>query len=99
MARGVLLTETGKGHYLMKNAILATLLGTALLTAPALRADDRRVYDRDHRDYHAWNSNEDRAYRHWLTEERHERYRRINRLRAEDRRAYWQWRHEHRDWR
>src|SRR5580704_13158364 len=32
-----------------------------------------RVYDRDHRDYHAWNRREDRAYRQYLAE-RHLRY-------------------------
>ena len=85
----------------MRNTLLALFMGTAMLaTAPlALRADEHRVYDRDHKDYHAWNDGESKAYRHWLMEERHERqYRSLNRLSRTNQSAYWQWRHEHQDW-
>ena len=85
------------------------LLGAALLVpvavAPtALLAGDHdgdhdraRVYhDRDHNDDHHWDSREDRAYRMWVREN-HRKYRNFTRLREEDRRAYWGWRHEHSD--
>jgi hypothetical protein len=62
-------------------------------------ARDRRYYDSGARDWHVWNNNEDRAYRHWLSEERHDRYRAYNHLRAEQQREYWRWRHAHSDWR
>ncbi len=79
------------------------LLFCLSLSAPiASFADEhhQRYYDRDARDYHEWNEAEQRAYRHWLMEERHEqRYRDYNRLRNDDQRAYWRWRHEHMDWR
>jgi hypothetical protein len=83
----------------MRNALLAFVMGASLIGTASLRAEDRRVYDPYHKDYHAWNTGEDRAYRHWIVEERHERYRAINRLRNDDRRAYWEWRHAHPDWR
>jgi hypothetical protein len=54
------------------------------------------VYDRDHRDYHVWNSREDGEYRRYLAE-RHRRYLTYARLRREQQRAYWRWRHTHRD--
>jgi hypothetical protein len=95
--------------------IMKKLLGVLLFTMqmwmlPALaiaapdhddhRDEHQRYYDRDHRDYHEWNEAEERAYRHWLMEERHERqYRDYNRLNAERQREYWRWRHEHPDWR
>ena len=59
-----------------------------------------RYYDPTYRDYHYFNPGENRAYRHWLMEERREqRYRDYNRLRREQQREYWRWRHEHSDWR
>jgi hypothetical protein len=83
----------------MKRIVPIFLLG-AMLSLPAGFAQSRRYYDRDRRDYHAWNEAESRAYRHWLMEERRERrYRELRRLNAEQQRAYWRWRHEHADWR
>jgi hypothetical protein len=85
----------------MRNIFPALFMGAALLSVSplAVQAEEHRVYDRDHKDYHDWNDTEDRAYRHWLTEERHEKYRDINHLKRADQKAYWQWRHEHADWR
>lgn len=90
----------------MRNALFALILGAGLIAAtPAgLRADDRhretRYYDRDAKDYHAWNDNESKAYRHWLMEERRStRYYDYNRAKAAERREYWRWRHAHQDWR
>lgn len=86
----------------MKKLVGLLILGTQLLVPAAMRADhdDHRYYDREHRDYHARNEAENRAYRHWLMEERREhQYREYNRLNAERQREYWRWRHEHMDWR
>ena len=59
----------------------------------------RRYYDPDFKDYHEWNEAEERAYRHWLMEERREHeFRTYNRIPSEEQREYWKWRHEHRDW-
>jgi hypothetical protein len=84
----------------MKKAVFAVLMGaTMIASAPkALLADDHRYYDRDHKDYHAWNDGEARAYRHWIEEERHEKYVDWNRASRERQREYWRWRHEHMDW-
>lgn len=86
----------------MKNVVTKILLGAALLmpVAGAFADEPHRYYDRDRRDWHEWNEHEQRAYRHWLMEERREhRFREYNRLRGADQRAYWRWRHEHQDWR
>ena len=79
--------------------LASVLLLTGTLLMPVAFAKDHRYYDRDSKDWHVWNNNEDRAYRHWMTEERHERYRAYNRLRAEQQAEYWRWRHAHSDWR
>ncbi|HEY2018852.1 MAG TPA: hypothetical protein VGH38_35345 [Bryobacteraceae bacterium] len=85
----------------MRRYLSALILGTVLMTPIAMRADDhhdKRYYDRDRRDYHAWNEAEARAYRHWLEEERHMKYHEWNRSNARERAEYWRWRHEHSDW-
>src|SRR4051794_12066704 len=79
--------------------VMAALGGTALLPATA-QAQDRdrhesRMYDRTHRDYHAWNGDEDRMYREWLGQHHH-KYRAFSHLNKHQQRAYWQWRHDHR---
>jgi hypothetical protein len=66
----------------------------------SIQVGTRRYYDPSHRDYHVWNGDEDRAYRHWATEERHEvRVRAFNRRKRREQVEYWKWRHQHADWR
>jgi hypothetical protein len=82
----------------MKKLLMALPLGMALLTPAYTFAQDHdhRYYDAEHRDYHEWNANEDRAYhRYW--EDRHRHYVGWERASAAQRRAYWRWRHEHSD--
>jgi hypothetical protein len=77
--------------------LAATLAAPAVLSAAQVRigvtVGRHRVYDRDHRDYHAWNRAEERAYRQYFAE-RHLRYVRYARQRRVQQGAYWQWRHE-----
>jgi hypothetical protein len=84
----------------LHTALLSAALMAPIAMAPtALLAEDhhdRSYHDRDHHDDHHWNKHEDRAYRMWV-KENHRRYRNFNKLRAEDQRAYWAWRHEHSD--
>jgi Ni/Co efflux regulator RcnB len=97
---------------IMKKAIryLSSLLLMAVLTAPlALQAQDRddrhdrdrdnqRVYDRDHKDYHQWNADEDRSYREWYEDTHHgKKFRDYSHLKRKDQDAYWKWRHERGD--
>jgi hypothetical protein len=89
------------------NKYLASLLLAATLVAPFAavakgvpqddherREEQRRVYDRRHKDYHNWDRREDESYRRWL-EERHHGYVQFERLKHRDQQAYWQWRHDH----
>ena len=94
---------------LKSRLLVATMLATlgavpALAATPtaqdrddrAQRQEEHRVYDSSHRDYHTWNSDEDRRYREFLTE-RHRKYRDFSRLKKSQQNQYWQWRHEHDD--
>jgi len=80
---------------------LATALSApaALCAGAAQQRDDRqqgRVYDPQHRDYHDWNDNEERAYRQFLSET-HRDYREYARLDERSQGEYWNWRHGHPD--
>ncbi|MCU1381966.1 MAG: hypothetical protein JWL71_663 [Acidobacteria bacterium] len=88
--------------------VIGALAGTAFFPASALAKDDKdkdkdkhkqkheaRYYDRTHRDYHAWNGDEDRLYRQYLGEQHHQ-YRSFSKMNRQQQRAYWQWRHDHR---
>jgi hypothetical protein len=73
----------------------AFLLGAALLTQVAAAAD-KRYYDKEGKDYHVHNNQEDRAYRLYL-EEQHQQYRAFDRQKQAQQQQYFRWRHEHSD--
>jgi len=82
-------------------ALVAAFSVTALVPASASAGDreqatahERRVYDRDHKDYHNWTKDEDHTYREYLTQQ-HRKYRAFSRLSAKQQREYWRWRHDH----
>jgi hypothetical protein len=86
----------------MYSAVLLTAaLGAPLVVPTGARAAEPhegsrivvRVYDPYRRDYHAWDRDEERAYRSYLAE-RHRSYLTYQRQRLAERRAYWRWRHE-----
>ena len=83
----------------MRKYIGSLFLGAALLAPLAVQAEDhdRRYYDRNNRDYHVWNSGENRAYNRYLEERKEDRRRDFNRESRERQRSYWQWRHQHSD--
>ena len=79
--------------------ILGGLVMSAALLAPvAVMAEDhhgeRRYYDRDGRDYHYWNADEDQRYRAYLVEQ-HRVYVPFGRVSVRHRREYFRYRHEH----
>ncbi len=72
------------------------ILSAALLTQVATARDhhDKRYYDRDGRDYHVYNSQEDRAYRVYLGEQ-HRDFRQFHKVKPAQQQEYFRWRHEH----
>jgi hypothetical protein len=75
--------------------LMAALGGSVVLPAVAqAQGVQLRFYDRSHRDYHRWNSDEDRLYREYLNEHRR-RYRAFSRMNRHQQREYWRWRHDH----
>jgi hypothetical protein len=74
----------------------AALLGVVVSAPSTMRAQDHKYHDTAHNDDHEWNGHEDKAYRIWV-KENHRKYTSFDKLRDEDRQAYWGWRHDHDD--
>ena len=56
-----------------------------------------RVYDPYYTDYHQWNNDEVVYYQRWADETHHDRHRDFRKLRPEEQKEYWTWRHNHGD--
>ena len=75
------------------------MLAVGLITAPLVMADDhdnKRYYDKTHKDYHQWNQNEDRNYTLFLGE-KHIQVHTWKKAKPSEQQQYWNWRHEHPD--
>ncbi len=75
------------------------MLSVGLMTAPLAMAqyhDTHRYYDRDHKDYHRWNDNEERSYGIFLNEN-HIGIHVFRKAPPAEQQRYWNWRHDHPD--
>jgi hypothetical protein len=57
--------------------------------------NNKRYYDKGHKDYHTWDSNEDRAYERYQTD--HHQKHAFTELNPGQQTAYWNWRHNNPD--
>ena len=79
--------------------IFGGLLLSAALLVPmtvSAAAHDKKYYDRDAKDYHTWNSQEDRAYHAYVVDQ-HQQYRDFKKVKPAQQQEYFKWRHEHPD--
>jgi hypothetical protein len=95
--------EDSKMHH--THRYISSLLLTAALAAPvailAARAPQEanvqvRVYDKDHKDYHNWDDNENRAWGQYLSEN-HKNAHKFSKANKKEQSQYWRWRHAHPD--
>ena len=88
-----------------KSGFISSLLLTAALAAPVAVMATRgpqeasvqvRVYDKNHKDYHNWDDNENRAWGQFLVVNHrdHHEYAKSNK---KEQAEYWDWRHSHPD--
>jgi hypothetical protein len=84
---------------------IGLLLVTAGLAAPmaVLAVPTRqeatvkvRVYDREHKDYHNWDDNENRAWGRFAVE-KHRKDHEFSKANKREQAEYWNWRHSHPD--
>ena len=80
----------------MSRFLTILALSAVVLVPPSMRADDKRYYDSEHKDYHVWDAKEDAAYRHYL-EEKKIAYHEWSKAPRREQRDYWAWRHQHPD--
>jgi hypothetical protein len=93
------------GYRIFSSLLLTAALATPVAVMAASPSDDnqehrqaetnKRYYDRHYKDYHTWNSNEDRSYQRYQ-EERHEK-RPFVALNTRQKTIYWGWRHNNPD--
>jgi hypothetical protein len=55
-----------------------------------------RVYDKDHKDYHNWDDNENHAWGQFQTEN-HKKPQDFKKAKKTEQSQYWNWRHDHQD--
>jgi hypothetical protein len=84
---------------------IASLLLAAALAAPVSimaapgpqgASVQVRVYDKDHKDYHNWDDNENKAWGVYLTENKKKPHT-FTRSSKKEQADYWNWRHSHPD--
>jgi hypothetical protein len=79
------------------NRYAASALLAIALTAPlAMAQDNKRYYDKAHKDYHEWNDNEAKSYAKFR-EEKHIPNHDFSKAKPVERTQYWSWRHDHPD--
>ena len=87
------------------NRYIVSLFLTAALAAPATimaipvpqeGRDQHRVYDKEHKDYHNWDDNENYAWGQFLTEN-HKSSHEYSKANKKEQSQYWNYRHSHPD--
>jgi len=77
---------------LLGGAMAFSILGTA-----CAEHHPYRVYDPYYSDYHVWNDEEVVYYHQWARENHRDENRDFRKLRPEEQKEYWNWRHAHGD--
>jgi hypothetical protein len=96
-----------RGNRFLSSLFLTAALAAPLATMAAASPQDnrtpekredhnnKRYYDKGHKDYHNWDGNEDRAYLRYQNEH-HETHAFVE-LNGRQQTVYWNWRHSHPD--
>lgn len=82
------------------NRFMTMLLAGAMASSLAGVACEHhayRVYDPYYTDYHNWDRDEIVYYHRWADETHRDRTRDFRKLRPEEQKEYWTWRHNHDD--
>jgi hypothetical protein len=81
----------------LSSCLLAAALACAGLGAACGHHHPYRVYDPYYSDYHVWNNDEVVYYHNWAHETHRDENRDFRKLRPEEQKEYWTWRHNHGD--
>jgi hypothetical protein len=91
-----MLNKYGYIGSLLLTAALAAPVATMAAPIPQEASVQVRVYDKNHKDYHNWDDNENRAWGQFLSDNHrdHHEYAKSNK---KEQAQYWDWRHAHPD--
>ncbi|HZQ93359.1 MAG TPA: hypothetical protein VFA67_00020 [Candidatus Sulfotelmatobacter sp.] len=81
----------------LSSLLLAIVLTSSFAGVACSQHHYYRVYDPYYTDYHQWNDDESNYYRQWANETRRDPHRDFRKLRPEEQKDYWTWRHNHGD--
>jgi hypothetical protein len=84
-------------HYVASLFLTAALAAPVAIMAAPVPQEARvqvRVYDRNHKDYHNWDDNENRAWGQYQTEHRKSSHE-FSKANKREQGQYWNWRHAH----
>ena len=81
---------------LFLTASIATPISIIAMPSPQEAGIQVRVYDKNHKDYHNWDNNENHAWGAYLTEN-HRRPHEYAKANKREQSQYWNWRHAHPD--
>ena len=81
----------------LSSCVLAAVLASSILGMACSQHHYYRVYDPYYSDYHTWNGVEVDYYHQWAREYHRDPDRDFRRLRPEEQKEYWTWRHSHED--
>jgi hypothetical protein len=89
-----------RAYRLASSLFLAAAIAApvSMLAAPASQdaSVQVRVYDRDHKDYHNWDDNENKRWGLYL-QENHLKEHDFKKATRKEQSEYWKWRHDHPD--
>jgi hypothetical protein len=90
--------DMNRAHgYIASLVLTAALAAPVAITAvPVPQEVQVRVYDKDHKDYHNWDDNENHAWGQFLTEN-HRNSHEFKKAKKKEKSEYWNWRHSHPD--
>jgi hypothetical protein len=82
--------------WLFLTAALATPVVIMAIPVPQEGHSQNRVYDKQHKDYHNWDDNENRVWGQYLTEN-HKSSHEYSKANKKEQSQYWNYRHSHPD--
>jgi hypothetical protein len=86
-------------HYLASlflTAALAAPMSIMAAPVPQEASVQVRVYDKNHKDYHNWDGNENRAWHQYLSDNHRDAHE-YSKSNKKEQSQYWNWRHAHPD--
>jgi hypothetical protein len=81
----------------LRSCLLAAAVASSTLGMACYGHHAYRAYDPYYSDYHVWNDVEVSYYHRWADENHRDANRDFRKLRPEEQKEYWTWRHSHGD--